>query len=289
MAETPSLAGHEEEKLDIFVFRPLAHPFAVVAAKLGMTPNAVSVLGMLTGIAGGWFFQYQAAMRVLPGVVLFCLRNVLDYADGQLARMTGTGTKYGYYFDGLCDYAAYVSVYVFAAVGIWPEYGAWSLALMVGAGVSAGLHSPLLDFYKHEYMYWAVGKDSAQYRLPDVVEQEREGLAPRSFDRFLLSLAVSYSARQKRWTKSRRALHDSWAPHRDDEAFRERYSRIQRWPLKLWFLVGPNWQAYLFFAAGLLGHMDWYLWAQIVWMNAVFGLALVAQREADRRVLATVG
>jgi hypothetical protein len=279
-----NLAGYEEERLDQFVFRPLAHPFAVVFAKLGFTPNAVSIVGMLCGIAGGYFFMFREASVVVWGVLLFSMLNILDYADGQLARLTGKGTKYGYYFDGLCDYGAYVAVYMFAVVGVWPEYGVWGLALAAAAANSGGYHAALLDFFKGEYRYWALGSDKDRFRGPDELEPERAEV--RGFDRFLLRLAIQYTARQSMLSKDRRARAAGWEPHRADERFRERYSRMNRWTLRLLFLTGPNWQAYLFFAFGLLGRMDLFFWTQLVVQNGLFGAAWLAQKRIDAKLTA---
>ena len=276
------LAGYEEEKLDQVLFRPLSHPVAVAAARVGLSPNGVSILGMLFGTAGGYFFQFREARLVVWGVALFVVRNILDYADGQLARLTGKGSKYGYFYDGVCDYVAYSSVYAFGIVGIWPEYG---LAGAVVAGIavwSGALHGTYLDFFKREYRFWALGSDKDS--LPTADELRAGRADAQGVDRLLLSLAISYYAQQRKLTRPRRALHESWMPHRGDPAFRERYSRLNRWPLKALFLIGPNWQAYLFFAFGLLGRMDLFFLTQLVALNVIWAVAMVWQRIVDRRL-----
>ncbi|MHC4339689.1 MAG: CDP-alcohol phosphatidyltransferase family protein [Planctomycetota bacterium] len=277
-----NLAGYEEEKLDQFLFRPLSQPVAVLAAKLGLTPNGVSLIGMLFGISAGYFFSFREASLVVWGVVLFSVRNIFDYADGQLARLTGKGTKYGYFFDGLCDYFAYLSVYLFAAAGLWPEYGAWVLPMVLAAGWSGGIQSALLDFYKREYRFWALGSDKDRFRSAEEWRQERA--SAKGFDRVLLLLAIRYAVGQERLTKSRRALFDAWSPHRSDPKFQERYSLLNRWPLKGLFLSGPNWHAYLFFLFGLLGRMEIFFLVQIVVLNAILAAAMLAQRACDRRL-----
>lgn len=276
------LAGYEEEKLDQLLFRPLSHPVAVAAARIGLSPNGVSVVGMLFGAAGAYFFQFKEARLVACGVALFCLRNILDYADGQLARMTGKGSRYGDVFDGLCDYVAYFSVYAFGVVGIWPEHGVAGVAVAGIAAWSGALHGSYLDFFKREYRFWALGSDKDRFRTPDELRTDRADV--QGFDRFLLRMSISYATQQQRLTRARRARHEAWFPRRSDPAFRERYSRLNRGPLKVLFLIGPNWQAYFFFAFGLLGRMDLFFLAQLVALNVIWAVAAAWQRAVDRRL-----
>lgn len=277
------LAGYEEEKLDQLLFRPLSHPVAVASARLGLTPNGVSVVGMLFGVAGGYFFQFRDWRWVIWGVALFCVRNVFDYADGQLARLTGKGTAYGYFFDGFCDYVAYASVYAFAVVGLWPEYGALALLAALVAAWLGALYGSSLDYCKREYRFWALGSDEDRFRTAADLRARRA--AARGFDRLLLLLAAGYAALQARFTPARRALLDRWMPHRSDPAFRERYSRWNRWTLRALFLVGPNWQAYLFFVFGLLGRMDLYFLTHVGVLGPFFLAVLIVQRTLDHRLV----
>lgn len=90
--------------------RRLAHPFALLAHKLGMSPNAVTVLAGLCWVAStplavvaGWLSgtgRREAGLAVwfLCGF-LWNAGYVLDLADGSLARMTGRASRRGFYLD----------------------------------------------------------------------------------------------------------------------------------------------------------------------------------------------
>lgn len=92
------------------VGRRLAHPFAVLAYKLGLSPNAVTVVAGLCWVAStplavcaGWFLGSERRVAGLS-VWFLCgfLWNagyVLDLADGSLARMTGRASRRGFYLD----------------------------------------------------------------------------------------------------------------------------------------------------------------------------------------------
>lgn len=92
------------------VGRRIAYPFAVLAHRLGLSANAVTVVaGMcwmcslpLVVLAGAVFGSGRAVLGVILWFGCGFLWNagyVLDMADGSLARMTGTASRRGFYLD----------------------------------------------------------------------------------------------------------------------------------------------------------------------------------------------
>ena len=71
-----------EELIDLFFYRPLAFIFVKSTMALPLTPNRVSVLAMVAGIAAGISLAGGAGKHFLLGGLLFGLSNVLDCADG---------------------------------------------------------------------------------------------------------------------------------------------------------------------------------------------------------------
>jgi CDP-diacylglycerol---glycerol-3-phosphate 3-phosphatidyltransferase len=75
-------------------------PIVAPLARIGVTPNMVSVFGFAGNIAagtlaaGGHFVWAGAAMLIF---------SALDLLDGALARKTGTVTKFGAVFDSVLD------------------------------------------------------------------------------------------------------------------------------------------------------------------------------------------
>jgi phosphatidylglycerophosphate synthase len=93
-----------------FVTRPLAYPVALLARRLGMTPNAVTLLGGILWVVsvpvfalGGMFMgqgEEGAGWALwLVGAALWPVGVILDVADGSLARMTGTSSVPGHFLD----------------------------------------------------------------------------------------------------------------------------------------------------------------------------------------------
>ncbi|MER6943325.1 CDP-alcohol phosphatidyltransferase family protein [Nonomuraea sp. NPDC000554] len=107
------------------------------AARLGLTPNAVTGVSIgLAVLAAVWFSAGTRGAQV-AGAVLLYLSFALDCLDGQLARYTRMFSPLGAWVDGMADrlkeYAVYVGLAFGYAHGLpWrsggPE-GIWHLAV----------------------------------------------------------------------------------------------------------------------------------------------------------------
>jgi len=88
-----------------WINRPVGRLLAAVAAPLGLTPNAVTLLSFCSSMLGlaiivvagpGWGTGLAAAICLALGFAL-------DSADGQLARLTGAGGPAGEWLDHVVD------------------------------------------------------------------------------------------------------------------------------------------------------------------------------------------
>lgn len=98
---------------------PTGFLFAKGFARLGVHPNAVSVLSILAGICSSFFFvhgssHYEGANGLISNIIaalLLLLCGAFDYADGQLARMTGKSSTFGRMLDGVSAFFFYPFIY----------------------------------------------------------------------------------------------------------------------------------------------------------------------------------
>jgi CDP-diacylglycerol--glycerol-3-phosphate 3-phosphatidyltransferase len=94
--------------------RDLATPVAITLGRLGLTPNALTVIGFLgtCAAAGAAARQWWLAAGIL--VLAF---GIFDLFDGTLARATGRATKLGAFLDSTFDRAGEAIVYVGIVAG----------------------------------------------------------------------------------------------------------------------------------------------------------------------------
>jgi CDP-diacylglycerol--glycerol-3-phosphate 3-phosphatidyltransferase len=115
--------------------RGIATPIALAMGKVGLTPNALTLIGfgiaILAAIAAGIQSWVLAGILVVFG-------GVFDLFDGALARATGKASRLGAFMDSVFDRWGEVIIYVGIAWGSinggWPE-GAVLAAAAMGAAV----------------------------------------------------------------------------------------------------------------------------------------------------------
>ena len=84
-----------EEPIDILFYRPLGFRCAVLASKLHITPNMITIFSIFIGVAAGLLF-YPADLKTnVIGMLLLVIANLMDSTDGQLAKLTDNHTRLG--------------------------------------------------------------------------------------------------------------------------------------------------------------------------------------------------
>ena len=71
--------------------------------RLPVTPNQITVASLLVGLTAGVLLAVGTWVTALLASVLVQLAFVLDCADGQLARYSGTASERGAWLDGAAD------------------------------------------------------------------------------------------------------------------------------------------------------------------------------------------
>ncbi|PSQ62666.1 MAG: CDP-alcohol phosphatidyltransferase family protein [Halobacteriales archaeon SW_8_66_22] len=117
--------------------RPVAErlldPFVAGAKRLGLTPDAVSVLALLTAIGAGVAFALAAELRLLYllGAVLVLWNGIFDLLDGALARELDSQSDAGDLLDHVLDRYADILIISGLAAGV----GQYALGLAAITGV----------------------------------------------------------------------------------------------------------------------------------------------------------
>jgi CDP-diacylglycerol--glycerol-3-phosphate 3-phosphatidyltransferase len=113
--------------------RNVANPIALALGRLGLTPNALTLIGFV-----GTCVAAVAASQQwwLAAGVLVLLFGIFDLFDGALARATNRESRLGAFYDSVFDRAGEVVVYVGIVWGTL-DFGLW-LPVVLAAGALAG-------------------------------------------------------------------------------------------------------------------------------------------------------
>jgi hypothetical protein len=118
-----------------FIVRKLSKPISVLAIKFRMSPNFVTVISFIVGIAAALSFAQGARWALILGALLLQLSLILDCVDGEVARATHRFSVIGAWLDASTDrvkeYAAYAGLAAGAVVTGVQSQLAWGIALLL--------------------------------------------------------------------------------------------------------------------------------------------------------------
>jgi phosphatidylglycerophosphate synthase len=153
--------------------RNLATPVATALGRLGLTPNALTLIGF----AGTCVAAYAAAQQWwLAAGILVLAFGIFDLFDGALARATGQASRLGAFLDSTFDRAGEGIVYIGIA---WGLYWVWPEGSVLAAGAMAAAFMVSYTRAKAESLGFSPGSGLASV-----------GLAPREVRLAILSLGL---------------------------------------------------------------------------------------------------
>ncbi len=132
---------------DGFMSRYFARPISIGCtrrlAPLGVTPNQMTIVSGLIGLAAAPFFLSESSAIQVIGGLLFVAHSVLDGCDGELARLTFRESRIGGLLDFFSDNLVHMAIFACMAAGwAFAEDASWPLILgafaVLGTAGSAG-------------------------------------------------------------------------------------------------------------------------------------------------------
>ena len=107
---------------------------AALLHRLGLTPNHVSILGLVLALLSAvtyWQWQLHPLLLIVAPLLMLA-SGLLDALDGAIARIYGEATKFGGFFDSLLDRYADAVILCGIILGGLTELH-WGLAALMGS------------------------------------------------------------------------------------------------------------------------------------------------------------
>ena len=107
-------------------------------AKTSITPNQLTLITMVIAFVGAGLLANGGREYANWGASLFVLARFLDHFDGELARLTGMKSKFGYYLDYAAGAGSYAVLFFALGIGLREGFfGHWSIFIGVIGAVAA--------------------------------------------------------------------------------------------------------------------------------------------------------
>ena len=118
-----------DQRLAGWTVRPLVHT--------PVTPNHITTVRLILGLAACGLFATGTRPEILYAAGLFMLSNFVDHMDGELARLSGKSSRFGYHYDNYSDAVIHVALFLCIGIGLQESWiGGWAPYLGLIAGVS---------------------------------------------------------------------------------------------------------------------------------------------------------
>ena len=125
--------------------RRLCWPAVRLLSHTGVTPNALTLAGLLVAIAGAFLYARGTYANYVAGALLSFLSGLFDEMDGMMARIKFRESAFGTWFEGFVDNVTYLAIFAGIIVGLHRQYGNWALkygiALIIGCVLSVAVIS----------------------------------------------------------------------------------------------------------------------------------------------------
>lgn len=297
-----------EEHFDLMFYRPMGYMWALLCAKLGITPNAITIASIFLGVAGGILLYFGSPGSIwvnVVGILLIVWANTFDSADGQLARLTHQYSRIGRILDGLSGDFWFVAIY-FALVFRELDFGdslagdffmnchwlIWTLA--VAAGACHAKQAAMADYYRQFHLYFLKGEDGSELDSTEQLDEANKQLTWSSnfWKKLTMLFYRNYTANQEVITPGmqqlRRVLRERFGsaiPQEFRDAFRAKSLPLMKYTNMLSF----NTRIIAMFVSVLID-MPWlYFVFELVVLNTMLVYMIVRHERICRRFAAELG
>jgi len=291
-----------EEIFDLIIFRPLAFIFVKATYSINIKPDQVSVAAMFFGSIAGVLFGFGTLTSVSLGAVLYFLSNVLDCADGQIARLKKNGTKVGRIVDGFIDYIVSIFIFFGIAFGLLKQFSAgeinlwgnsflqmnpyayiWILSVL--GAISSAFQAFYFDFYRNKFLEVVFGKASGVIdEIIEFEEEKRKFIEDPQYANFMEKILINVYLWYSRLQLNIQKDHEH--NNSEDKPDAKEYYNKNRLLLRMWSFMGSTTHITLCVIFGFMNNLEAFLLFCILPLNLLMLSLYFIQRIINKNITA---
>lgn len=116
-------------------FKGILDPIGRIFNKIGLTPNSMTILGLVGNTVGAYFLSQG---QMLIGGLFILAMGPVDALDGTMARLRGEASDFGAFVDSVTD--RYSELVIFGGLLIYYlEQGSWLSSGLVYAAAAGSV------------------------------------------------------------------------------------------------------------------------------------------------------
>lgn len=265
-----------DELINTYILRPIAGLLVRALYRTRVTPNQVTLAATASGFAAAALYWQGTPLLTALGGLCLTGKDLLDSADGQLARAKGTFSRAGRFLDSIGDFAVNLAVFSAIAVAmVRSGSGASAPILCLCAFLGVSLRVSYHVFYQTSFLHlrnaYTGNRTSEEIREEDANEDPLTSSLHRTF-LILYGWQDAFIARLDGACRGR-----SGASRVTDERWFGDVTGV-----RLSGFLGLGTELFLLMICSVIGRLDIYLWINAGGMNLVW-LACIAYRRVILR------
>jgi len=261
-----------DELINTFLLRPIAGILVRLLYPTPITPNQVTIASTITGILGAALYLQGTASWTAAAGLLMTLKDLLDSADGQLARAKQMYSRRGRFLDSLGDFL--VNLLVFAAIAftlfrtdrepVWLLLGALGF---LGITLRVSYHVFYQTSFLHRQRAYRVNRTTEEIREEDL-SGDRTALTLQRIFLLLYGWQDAFMVRLDRWCRA---------------GIPKTESSDQRWysdstGLRLSGFLGIGTELFLLMLFSVADRLELYLFLNVVGLNVLWAACIAYRR-----------
>ncbi len=261
-----------DELVNTYLLRPLAGLIVRVLYRTPVTPNQVTIASTIAGlVAAGLYLKNEAFSTAVAGLCV-TLKDLLDSADGQLARAKQQYSRRGRFLDSLGDFV--VDVALFGAIG-WVLFSSSGHWWMIGLSV-LGLLGIMLRVSYHVFYQTSFLHLEQHYQVNRVTEEIRDDDLAGDPTALRLQQAFQFIYG---WQDRLMLRVDTWCRRGcADQDFLSRWYSDPK-GLRISGLVGIGTELFLLMVCSVFNQLVLYLLLNVFFMSGIVLLSVFYRRQ----------
>lgn len=285
-----------EEHIDLYFYRPIGYAWALLARKLGVTPNVITIASIFLGVGAGVCFYFDNLWINIAGALLLIWADSFDSADGQLARMTGQYSRVGRILDGISGDLWFAAIYVAICLRetvtstffIDHHWAIWVMAVVTG--LCHAVQAAMADYYRQFHLFFLRGKEGSELDSTSELKEKYASLSwgKNFWSKLVMTFYLNYTVGQEKRTPrmqelraSLRARFSGEIPHK----FRDEFRALSLPLMKYTNILSFNTRTIALFVAILVLRMPWLYFA---FELTVLNIILVYMMARHERICRTM-
>ena len=266
-----------DELINTYVLRPAAGVLVRALYRTRVTPNQVTLAAIVSGfVAAALYVQGTPLATACAGICLTG-KDLLDSADGQLARAKGMFSRAGRFLDSIGDIAVNFAVFgAICAAMVGQGGGAGAPVLCLCAFLGMSLRVSYHVFYQTSFLHlqnaYTGNRKSEELRTEDAHEDHLTSLLHRTF-------LVLYGWQDRLIARIDGACRrPGTAPWMTDDRWFGDVTGV-----RLSGFLGLGTELFILMIFSVFDRLDVYLWINIAGMNFVWAACIAYRSVVLRR------